>query len=534
MIETIIFLSISTLNACFLCFDGYKFLQILQLSGYKLRGYIEWAKDTKAKYLSRLLFLSLLSFSGALVFSCAFFNINKYLGLCGLFFYIILNVVFLRNLFSTKKKTPLKTTYRMNRLIGMLFVLCFFSSFGLLKLSTLLPAQFYGVLIALSPIFIIILVMISHLILYPYEELNKIRYINQAKHKLKKYPYLIKIAITGSYGKTSTKYILNHLLSKKFNVCMSPHSFNTPMGLCKVVSKYLEPYHEVLITEMGANSCGDIAYLCSIINPTYGIMTGIGNQHLRTFYTMTNIKNTKYELVKSVCTQNGYMIFNGENSTTKEFYDMCKCEKQIVSTSEKIGVYASDIKLTQKETSFILHYGDDEVLCKTSLLGKHNIEDILLASALALRLGLSLESIKESISELKPIAHRLEVKEKGNCTIIDDSFNSSVQGYKSALQVLNLFSCKKIIITPGLVELGREEKVCNQDFGRAISEVCDVCIIVNKANAQEILEGIKSNEDSDIEVVEALNLDDAKLKLNNYLKERAVVLFENDLPDNYT
>ena len=179
-------------------------------------------------------------------------------------------------------------------------------------------------------------------------------------------------------------------------------------------------------------------------------------------------------------------------------------------------------------------YENNEYECSTNLVGKHNIENILTATTLALKLNVDIKDIVESIKDLEPVTHRLELKDMGKYRILDDSFNCSVEGYKSALEVLSLQSGKKIIVTPGLVELGRDEKQANIDFGLAISKICDVCIVVNQANAKEIIEGIESNKKSKTQIIQAINLDDAKIKLSDYLKNNACILFENDLPDNYT
>lgn len=533
--ELFIFSILSILNACILCFIGYKFLHILQLSDYKLVGYIEWAKDTKAKYLSRLLFLSFLSFSIALVVNACFISYSKYLSLIGIAFYVLLSIIFISNLVNAKKKVPLRSTYRMNRLVTVLFIVCFAASFGFLLLGNVLPTYLYVSILTLSPIFLILLVPLAHYIILPFEELNKIAHINKAKKKLRKYPYLIKIGITGSYGKTSVKYILNSMLSNKYNVCMSPHSYNTPMGLCRVVDKYLEPYHEVLIAEMGANACGDINFLCQMIEPKMGVITGVGNQHLRTFYSINNIKNTKFELVKFVEKQNdGFMVFSDDNAiVSNEFYPKCKCDKVLVKMSENDFLYAKDIEKDISGTKFNLVYQNKEYACSTVLVGEHNVKNILIAAALALKLEVDIKDIVLSIRDLDFVAHRLEVKKVGDYIVLDDSFNSSVQGYQSALDVLSLSTGKKIIVTPGLVELGREEKTANITFGQQIAKVCDVCIVVNEANATQIIEGIKSVEDSGVEIIQAVNLDDAKIKLAKIVEKDAVVLFENDLPDNY-
>ncbi len=536
MLNLILQILMSLINAVILCLLGYKFLQILQLSDYKLTGYIEWAKDTKAKYLGRMLSLVFLSLACSLVINACLVSYWQYISYISLIPYIILSIIFRVNVINAKMKTPLKSTYRMTRLVSCLFIICALASFGLLQLSEILPNYLHETIITLSPILLVFLVPLAHLINLPGEELNKLRHIKIAKRKLKKYPYLIRIGITGSYGKTSTKYILNSILSSKYNVCMTPHSFNTAMGLCQVVDKYLEPYHEVLIAEMGANTCGDIAFLCNIIEPQMGIITGVGNQHLRTFYTRNNIKNTKYELVKHIENkENGYMVFNADNEIAKEFYDNCKCDKTIVSIqSQDVPIYASDITLSTSGTQFNLVINNQKYPCSTQLIGAHNIQNILMATAIAVKLEVPIENIVKSISELQPTAHRLEVKQMQDYTILDDSYNCSVEGYKSALSVLKMYKGKKIIITPGLVELGAEEKEANINFGKAIAEICDICVVVNEANSKEIIEGIRSQENSKTQIIQALNLDDAKIKINEFIEKGCCILFENDLPDNYT
>ena len=197
-ITLILFICLSVLNATLLCLLGYKFLQILQLSDYKLNGYIEWAKDTKAKYLGRILFLCFMSFAGAIVINACFISYSEYFAFASLILYFILTPIFIANLLNAKKKTPLKSTHRMSRLIVVLFVVCFFASFGLLYLSTILPNILYVNIITFSPLFLIFLVPLAHILILPFEELNKARHINIAKKQLKKYPYLIKIGITES------------------------------------------------------------------------------------------------------------------------------------------------------------------------------------------------------------------------------------------------------------------------------------------------------------------------------------------------
>lgn len=442
-------------------------------------------------------------------------------------------------MYNAPKKTPLKQTFRMNRLIACLFIILAITSFLLFWLSVeIIPRYIPYVrfsIVALSPLLLPLLVPLAHFIMLPFEILNHKKFISWAKKKLKKYPNLIKIGITGSVGKTSTKFILNSLLSEKYNVCMTPHSFNTPMGITKVVLDYLKPSHEVLITEMGAKQVGEIKYLCDIINPKYGILTSVGSQHLSTFGSLENIAKTKYELISSL-PKDGIAVFNGDNEPSLPLYEKCDIEKILVSTKdENVYARAKNVKISDKGINFDLCIGEESINCKTKLLGNHNLQNILMCAALAYKLGLTLEQIRIGIAKLNPINHRLELKKENGLIILDDSFNSSVEGSNSALDVLKLFKKgKKIVVTPGLVELGQMEKEANFNFGAKMAEVCDYAIIVNQVNKDSITEGLKSKDFEDEKIIYALSLLDAKLKIKELAKAGDIILFENDLPDNYT
>ncbi len=534
-------IALALLNAVLLCFASCKFLQMIQLSGYKFNGYRTWLADTHANYFSRIAMLSFISYACMLV-SAALFNSfldkQSYFSYFGLIFYLYFSLIFIINIYHEPKKTPLKQTYRMDRLVACLYILSAGVTFLVYWLSEEFLPDFLPAIptIALTPLLIPILVSLAHFITWPFETLNNRRYIIRAKKKLQKYPTLIKIGITGSVGKTSNKFILNSLLSEKYDVCITPHSFNTPMGLTRVVLDYLKPNHDVLITEMGAKQVGDIKFLCDMIQPTYGILTSVGSQHLTTFGTLENIAKTKNELIKSLPKDKGVAIFNGDNEPSMPLYEKCECKKILVSTKDAACfVHAENVKATDKGTTFKLCIGDQSINCKTKLLGLHNLQNILMCCALAYELGLTLEQLKLGIAKIEPINHRLELKKENGLVILDDSFNSSVEGSKSALDVLKLFdSGKKIVVTPGLVELGSYEHEANYNFGKQLAEVCDYVIIVNQVNKQQISDGLKDAGFDETKIIYALSLLDAKLKIKDLAEKGDVILFENDLPDNYT
>lgn len=531
------FLSIA--NAALLCLIAGKFLQILQLSGYKIRGYNVWLKDTKARYISRIAMLSFLSLACVLVTNALFdvYHQDSIYSYLGLIFYIYFSIVFIIHMVNSPQKTPLAQTRRMARLISCLFILCMGITFVLIWVCTeWLYFIKFGVMV-LTPLLLPVLVPLAHFIMLPLETFIRWNYIRKAKKKLASRPDLIRIGITGSYAKTSVKHILFDMLSEKYNVCMSPHSFNTPMGLTKVVLKYLKSENQILIAEMGAKQVGDIAYLCNIINPQHAIITGIGSQHLETFGSVENIKKTKNELVLAL-PENANVVFNMENKGARELFEECTLKnKFLAGFGEESELKVSNVDITSNGMTFTLEYNGKSKKCTSNLIGKHNLENILLSATLALKLGVSLEGVARAISELQPVAHRLEVIRNQNITVLDDAFNSSVEGSTAAVEVLSSFNGSvKICITPGMVEMGQEEFNVNEHFGEQLGKVCDYVIVVNKVNQEALKKGLESTDIAKENIILVDTLKQAKARLNELITpdKNYVVLFENDLPDNYT
>jgi len=529
-----ILIIVAIVNSAVLCLVASKLFQIIQLAGYKFSGYMAWLKDTKIKFVGRLIMLCVLSLICFLVSNSLLRGFNYYYCYLGIIFYVYFCVVFIINMTKIPQKTPLKQTRRMTRLIITVAVITFMVSFAFIVLSTrYVNLLRYGVICFVPPLMILI-VPIAHIINLPLELSIRLKYIKRAKAKLAKRPDLIKIGITGSYGKTSTKHILNVILSKKYKVCMTPHSFNTPMGLTKVVLKYLKKKHQVLITEMGARNVGDIKYLCDLIQPHHGIITAVGSQHLSTFGSVENVAKTKNELVEYI--KNGFVVFNGESNNAVDLYSKCNKKKCLCGINNKTA-YCNifDIKLSSKGTEFKLQIEDNIIDCKTKLLGEHILENISMACAVAYKLGVGLDDIQDAIKNLTPMPHRMEVIKNNNLTVLDNSYNTSVESSKASLNVLKLFeNCNKIIVTPGIIEMGNMEYEVNYNFGRDIAKVCNNVIIVNKANLAAIKEGLLDAGFNEENIMQADTLKLASEILPTITKSGDVVLFENDLPDNYT
>lgn len=440
--------------------------------------------------------------------------------------------IFLKEILSLNlaygDKSKFSLTKRMIRYLITLAVVAFLFFF-------LVNFFIYNIWLKLFDILIIflfapIIMMFVHYLLYPIEKLIKLYYIQKTKKKLEK-KKIIKIAITGSYGKTSTKNILTAMLEKEYKVCVTPKNYNTEMGITKTILNDLDD-HDIFIAEMGARHKGDIESLTDIVKSDYGIITTIGAQHIETFKTLENIEDTKFELTKGL-TKNGIMVFNGDSSSTLKLFSKYQGEKYLTCTRDGFA-FAENVICSPNGSLFTLNLNGEKLEVQTKLLGKCNIDNIVTASALAKIIGIKNEDIVSAIKKLEPTAHRLELLKNNYCTIIDDSYNCNIVGAQEALDVLNSFKGVKIVVTPGIVEMGEMQSDVNFKLGGMIAEVADYIIIMNDVNKNELLSGaIAHNFDR-----EKIHFAQSRKKQKELLEvltcKDCVVLFENDLPDNYS
>ena len=527
--------AIAIVSTVLLIFVGYKLLQMLQLTGYKLKGFFTWFKETKASYFSRLFMLSFLSIAAILMTNVLlhdFFVISLF-SFVGILFFFLFSSLFITNLFSAKQKTPLKYTKRITRFVVVYTILIFIFSTLFEFIGYLyIPYLSYG-FIGITPIFLPLIVLIAYFITYPIEKLISNSYLKKAKIKLSKQKNTIVIGITGSYGKTTVKNILYTILSEKYKVCQTPSSFNTPLGLSKTILSNLKEDDEILIAEMGAKQKNDIKELCEMVSPTIGVITAIGNQHLLTFGSVDNIITTKGELADYITANHGKLFINTQSKLAGTLIAKYPSAESIcLGGKNKLDI--KNINTTKDGSTFTICTDEKSVDVKTILLGEHNISNILLASNVAFSLGLSIDEIARGIEKLVSIEHRLEIiKSTSTYTIIDDSYNCSVEGSKASLNVLSKFDNQKFVITPGIVELGSEQFNANFEFGRDLAKVATYVIIDSGINYDAISSGLIFAGFDESKILQAGTLNQAVELLNLYAKPADVVLFENDLPDNY-
>lgn len=427
--------------------------------------------------------------------------------------------------FAKGDKNKLCITNRMKRYIFCEFLLIFIIFSIIFYFLTYF--YLYLIVIFIGLILLPLFMIMCHFFVLPVEKIIMCSYVKKAKMKLKNMPCK-KIAITGSFGKTSTKNILFQILSQKFKVCATPKSYNTPMGVCKSLLENLSEKDDFFIVEMGARHIGDIAFLCKLVGADYGVLTPVGNCHIETFKTLENVEKAKFEICENV---KDFMIINAKSDSNKKLYAKCEKKKYLIG---EIGTfaYATNIKYQNFSTNFILNIDDKKIDVTTYLLGKANVDNIVTASALAYLLGVNLIDIKKGISALRAIPHRMELI-KGLAYVIDDSYNSNFEGFKQALELLNRLEGRKILVTPGMVELGEKQYELNYDIAKEIAKTCDIVIVMNKVNHKALTDGLRDFGFNMKNLYFAFSRKEQKEILKNILKAKDVVLFENDLPDNY-
>lgn len=491
-----------------------KFTHFFQLNSYRASLQIGWMKANLFKIAPNVLF-------GALSIVASIFG-----GTGGYILFAAAMVFGAIASIPKKAKKPLVYTMRVRRLLAttlILFVVSFAA--GFFAHNILLSVGIYFVLCP-------IVAIVANIINMPLEKGIVNHYINDAKKLLASSNARV-IGITGSYGKTSVKYYLSSLLKAKYSVLMTPESYNTPMGVVKTIRSSLNPFHEIFVCEMGAKRVGEIKEICDIVKPEIGVITSVGPQHLQTFKSLDNVKKTKFELAAALPDEE-LLFLNGDDENIEAFYNG---DKAVTYSLKGKGAYnASNIRVSRQGTDFTVTSPDGESCdFSTKLIGTHNVLNITGAIAVAHKLGIDLASLKGQVSKLASVPHRLELVPRGKDIIIDDAYNSNPSGTKAALETLSYFDGFKILLTPGMVELGDRQDELNKEFGKNAATVCDYVILVGKAQTEAIAQGLKEKGFADDKIFIAPDFAGAiahayALNTKDISK---IILLENDLPDNY-
>ena len=463
-----------------------KSLHMLQQNLYNENNrYIKWVVHNSNNFFSLELLIVLLV-AIANVFLINDNTISVIINLVAIILYLIYIVKFKNNLKNEQVKKPLVITARVKRLIVTTTILHLIPiAFIFIYRDELLISHFLIFIFILFVYLNTFIILIANFInKYTLEKYVYYHFKMRAIKKLESMSNLKVIGITGSYGKTSSKNILADILNIKYTTLPSPRNLNTPYGLIITINNYLDKFTDVFIAEMGAYVRGEIKDLCDLVHPKYGILTRIGTAHLESFGSEENIQKTKFELIESL-PLDGVGVLNKDDPKQVSYKLKNKCKILWIGIDNSdVDVYATDIKCSNVGTTFnVVFKGDkDKYLFETKLLGKHNVYNILASLALGREFGISIIKLQQAVRNVKQIEHRLELKKMGYFYQIDDAYNSNPVGSKSALEVLSMMPGLKIVVTPGMVELGAKEEELNREFGRQIASIskADYVVLIGK------------------------------------------------------
>ncbi len=514
------------------------FLHIFQLETYKFDRYGRWLRDHVGTVVRR----SHAAGTGVLVLAAIAVSFVEPA-------WVILVVLPLwaltfissRRYRSDQEKKPLAFTARMTRLAvttGLVSAVPVVVG-GLYGWFTGTPTGFLWYLLGFlvtdfgAPLW----VGLGALLMQPVETAIQEGFKREARQHLEERPDLTVLGITGSYGKTSTKFIVAELLRQKYSVYATPSSYNTPMGLCLAVNEHLKPEHQVLVLEYGIRYPGDIDELCSIAQPDISVVTTIGVAHLETMGTVDAIAEEKGKLVERTQPE-GPAILNADDERVDAMAERAHGPVWRVSTEghPDADITAHNVHYDTSGTSFVVR--DDtgtEATFQTQLLGSHNVLNVLLAVAVGRSLGLRLRQMAHAAERIEPIEHRLQLREQGDVTIIDDAFNSNPIGARNAVEILGQMNGgRRVIVTPGMIELGERQWTENKTLGTHIARHdLDLAVLVGPDQTKPIREGLADAQFPDDRVKVFSSLFEAQEFLSSYLQSGDVVLYENDLPDQY-
>lgn len=385
-------------------------------------------------------------------------------------------------------------------------------------------------------------------LLAPYEKSVQKRFWNEAQRiRTTLRPQVI--GISGSFGKTSVKHIVSHMLSHQAPTLMTPGSVNTPMGIARVLREELKPEHQFFVCEMGAYGPGSIASLCRLTAPDVGIISSLGPAHYERFRSLDTVARAKFELAEAVFDRDGWMVVADQVCSVpyaEAFVHTHRGRICLVGPHAGSDVCMRHIHQTPHGIEVELICAQERHLLKAPLFGLHHGLNLALCFGLAHVLDLPKETVRLALLHLPQITHRLEVKEKEEgILLIDDSYNSNPVGFHSALDLLTTLGrlqkekfgqSRRILITPGMAELGEAHARLHEEVGRHAAQCVDVLLPILSQRIPSLLSAFKTTASELSAMPFIIPCDDfaqAHHWIEKNLVKGDVILIENDLPDLY-
>jgi UDP-N-acetylmuramoyl-tripeptide--D-alanyl-D-alanine ligase len=427
-------------------------------------------------------------------------------------------------------KKPLAMTARARRIYGVALALA--AGIGVIAALSSDLGLVWIVAVQLVPVALVG----ANLLLAPFEARVQTRYWREARAVLERIDPIV-IAVTGSYGKTSVKHILGHVLETAGPTLITPGSVNTAMGIARVIRERLAAHHRYFVVEMGAYGIGSIERLCALTPPRIGIISAIGKAHYERFKSLDAVASAKFELALAVRDNGGTLIVASdvmEFAGPREFVE--RHPDMVVTVGADDNATLAIRSLRQTPDGIVAHISWQSIgyELRAPLFGLHQGGNIALAFAAACTLGMTPEDVVASLRSTPQIAHRLEVKrQSGGAIVIDDAYNSNPVGFASALSLLDTLrqpGGRRILVTPGMAELGSEHEAEHARIGRLAAAHVDVLVAVAPHRVAPLVNAF-AEAAPECAIVSLPSFADAQIWLDRNLAGPDVVLLENDLPD---
>jgi UDP-N-acetylmuramoyl-tripeptide--D-alanyl-D-alanine ligase len=517
-------------------------VRFFQLEEYMNLRFLRWAAERRAQWLP-------LSMFGAI----AVVVIGGVLVVAGIETTVVLGAVALIAIAFAAYQPPASeikkrfvATQRARRLLGaVIAIVLLVNMSGALLLGgldmplALVLANLVGLLVAMAaPLWL----PVANITMYPVEASLRRGFVRKASRRLHEAAPIV-IGITGSYGKTSTKHYLKHILDGRYRVLMTPKSYNTLMGVCLTINNDLDPTagYQYFVVEMGAYVPGEIERICKLTRPAMSIAIAVGPQHLERFGSLDNIQKAKYEIIAGL-QPDGTGLFNFDDPRVREmetrghpntrygvsYNDPPHEDARLIATNIQHSLNGLQFDVLDRKTG-------EKRQFRTALVGIHNVTNILLATVAALETGMTLNEIALRVSTLEPAEHRLRRNRLPNgIMMLDDAYNTNPLGARNALQVLGLNTeGRRVLVTPGMVELADIQDEENRKLGEYATRYATDIVLVGKKQTLPLQAGVRSTDFDSARLIVVDTVQEAIEWYQRELSSGDAILFLNDLADNY-
>lgn len=338
----------------------------------------------------------------------------------------------------------------------------------------------------------------------------------------------IKIAVAGSYGKTTMKELLATVLSEGLTVAATPANKNVSSSHAYFASK-LTGDEDVLVIEYGEGEPGDVARFAEITQPTHAIITGLAPAHLDRYKTLAAAGADILSVADHLAGKNVYI-----NDESPELIPFLKPDYHRFNKNGALGWKVKNISTSLGGTSFTLTKGRRSIDLSSHLVGRHQIGFLSLVATLGIELGMTVEQVRDGISETRPFEHRMQPYELAGAWIIDDTYNGNLEGLRAGTQLLaELRANRKIYVTPGLVDQGEQTESIHIEAGRLIAAASpDIIVLMRNSVTKYIQQGLSQARYQGEVRIETDPLE-FYTNLNHFVAAGDLVLMQNDWTDNY-